>query len=326
MSKYTTEVRFICETNAGLSESVGYNDLDTVLTTAIPKIFNFPFPIFDESYRTVLERKILKHYYTREICEETVGLWKLRLDTRLNEIMPYYNQLYKSELLEFNPLYAVDLTTNRTTDLDSKRTENESISDSGSESNSIENSVGRITDATDSTIATGTDNTSETGSISSTVNSTENVDEDTTTNNTNRDLYSDTPQGSLVNVENETYLTNARKITNAGTGTADRETTVESNNESESTNTIQNTTRNENNNTKHGTMSEVGNVEESKSNTYSRTRGNNDNLLSTEDYLEHVYGFNGKGGSEMLLKYRETFLNIDVMVINELEDLFFGLW
>lgn len=111
MSKYTTEVRFICENSAGLTESVGYNSINEVLDKSRAKVFDFDFPIFDEAYRAVLENKILKHYYTREICCETVGLWKHFLDTRMNEIMPYYNQLYKSALLEFNPLYDVDLTT-----------------------------------------------------------------------------------------------------------------------------------------------------------------------------------------------------------------------
>lgn len=109
MSKYTTEVRFICETYAGLTESVGYDDVDEVIEASRGKIFG-NYPIFDETYRSVLESKILRHYYTREISEETVGLWKLRLNNRMNEIMPYFNKLYKSELIEFNPLYDVDLT------------------------------------------------------------------------------------------------------------------------------------------------------------------------------------------------------------------------
>ena len=128
MSKYTTEVRFICEAAAGLDKSVGFNDIDSVLDAAvekifnfnfptpstelidkaIPNIFNFNFPCFDENYRKILCKKILLHYYTREICEETVGLWKLRLCTRLNEIMPYYNQLYRSAAIEFNPFYDVE--------------------------------------------------------------------------------------------------------------------------------------------------------------------------------------------------------------------------
>ena len=109
MSKYTTEVRFICEQYAGLTESSDYSDVDSIVLKAIPKIFVPPFEIFDESYRVVLCSKILKHFYTREICAESVGLWKLWLNNRMNEIMPYYNRLYKSELLDFNPLYDIDV-------------------------------------------------------------------------------------------------------------------------------------------------------------------------------------------------------------------------
>lgn len=109
MSKYTTEVRFVCETYAGLQESVGYDKVDEVIEASRDKIFG-DYPIFDENYRGVLETKILKHYYTREISEETVGLWKLRVNTKMNEIMPYFNKLYRSELIEFNPLYDIDLT------------------------------------------------------------------------------------------------------------------------------------------------------------------------------------------------------------------------
>ena len=111
MSKFTTEVRFICESESGLVESKGFNSISEILYLSAPKIFNFDFPIFDESYRLPLETKILRHYYTREISEETVGLWKLRLQDRLCMIMPYYNQLYKSELIKFNPLYNYDLTS-----------------------------------------------------------------------------------------------------------------------------------------------------------------------------------------------------------------------
>ena len=97
MSKYTTEVRFICENYAGLDASVGYNDVDKILNKTWDKIFDFDFPIFDNDYRSVLCIKILKHYYTREIGFETVGLWKLKLNMMMNEIMPYYNKLYESE-------------------------------------------------------------------------------------------------------------------------------------------------------------------------------------------------------------------------------------
>lgn len=110
MSKYTTQVRYICEQLSGYVQSVDYSDVDLVLRSAEPKIFDFEYPIFDENYRHVLNTKILKHYYINEIGLETYALWKLRLNTKMNEIMPYYNQLYKSELYTFNPLYDTDIT------------------------------------------------------------------------------------------------------------------------------------------------------------------------------------------------------------------------
>ena len=110
MSKYTTEVRFICEKAAGFDESVGYSDVENVLNDSWAKVFDFDFPIFDENYRPVLCKKILKHYYTREIGFETVALWKLKLNMMMNEIMPYFNKLYDSELLKFNPLHDADYT------------------------------------------------------------------------------------------------------------------------------------------------------------------------------------------------------------------------
>ena len=62
MSKYTTEVRFICENSAGLKESEGANNVDSILDRCWDKVFNFEFPIFDENYRKVLCKNILKHY------------------------------------------------------------------------------------------------------------------------------------------------------------------------------------------------------------------------------------------------------------------------
>lgn len=58
--------------------------------------------------RTELNNKILNHYRFREIGQETVGRWLFELNTALNEIMPYYNQLFYSADQDFNPIYNVD--------------------------------------------------------------------------------------------------------------------------------------------------------------------------------------------------------------------------
>lgn len=302
MSKYTTEVRYICETASGLGESKGYTDIDTIITNAIPKIFTFTFPIFDENYRTVLEKKILKHFYTREIGEETVGLWKLRLDTKLNEIMPYYNKLYRSEMLEFNPLYTANLTRAKKTDYDSNRNENENISDTSSSNRTTKNN------------GTVNNTTSNNGEVDTTNNSKTTGTGSGTSNNTSTDLYSDTPQGALSGVESNTYLTNARKVTDNGSTSSNTSNTNSSTGKVESSENGTNNTITSDN----GTDNSTG--------TYGRIRGNTDALTSTEDYLETVVGYEGASASDLLLKFRETFLNIDVMILNELEDLFFQLW
>lgn len=291
MSKYTTELRFICENAAGLKESEGYSKIGDIIQKAIPNVFNFEFPIFDENYRNVICTKILKHYYTREISEETVGLWKLRLDTRLNEIMPYYNQLYKSELIEFNPLYDTNLTTTHNAQKDETTTRDEKDTENKTGSSEYTKAV-----ADDSTTVNAT--------------KTSNTENGTTTNNdTRKDLYSDTPQGSLQNVENETYLTNARKIADTKTETRANTSGGES-----SANTSYK-----------DSLTDTGDSSFKEDTSVART--GSVQLNTTDEYVNLVSGKSGGASySKMLEEFRKTFLNIDVMVIDELKDLFFGLW
>ena len=253
MSKYTTEVRFICENSAGLSKSEGADNVDSILDKCWNKVFNFDFPIFDENYRQVLCRKILKHYYTREIAHETVGRWKLALNAKLNEIMPYYNQLYKSELLEFNPFYDVDLTRSREGSGTSNRTSNNTETNSGTSKNVSSGS--------------GTSNT----------------------DTLNR--FSDTPQNSMdtQGIADSVPLTTVTKVNEDNTTT------------NESTDTL---TRNDN-----------------------KTGSGAENINNTDKYIETVKGKQGtENYSSLLKKFRETFLNIDMMIIEDCSDCFFTLW
>lgn len=307
MSKYTTEVRFICETAAGLETSQGYTSVNKIIEKALPSVFDFTFPIFDESYRNVLETKILKHYYTREIGLESVGLWKLKLETKLNEIMPFYNQLYKSELLEFNPLYDVDLTR------DHKLNKTENTKQTGTEEvDSTKN--GSVTEETN-TEENGNQNSTSDTNINKTTGSTS---EETAGNTkTYYDKYSDTPQGSLQNVQNDTYLTNARMINDTDSRTG--KTTVTGNDESNGTTTSNTDTNN--------TVDTTRNINTNDRENRNTTQSANRDLTSIDDYLEHVKGKNGGASySALLNEYRQTFLNIDMQVINELDELFMLLW
>ena len=295
MSKYTTELRYICEVEAGLTESAGYNSIHTILDEAAPKIFNFDFPIFDETYRPVLEKAILRHFYTREICEETYGLWKLRLEDKLNLIMPYYNKLYESELLEFNPLYDVDVTTSHEGDF------------SGTRNDSTNNT--RTLNTTTNESGNSTDNNTRT------LNTQDATNESDAPKNVRWDLFSDTPQGGINGITNDndsvannTYLTNARKINDDGTGSL-------------RTSTLNQT----------GTVGDAGTSTMQKSTTEGGTIGDAGTLASSvrnlDEYTERVLGKRGSMTySKMLMEFRESFLRIEEKIMKELEPLFFCLW
>ena len=63
-----------------------------------------PFPIWKEDHRGELEKKIIEHYYFRQIGFETVGRFKFMLNVRLREIMPKMIELYKTTLFKYNPI------------------------------------------------------------------------------------------------------------------------------------------------------------------------------------------------------------------------------
>lgn len=284
MSKYTTQLRFICEELAGLTESS--DDYNTVINTARPLIFNFTYPFFTdapeviqqhpelEGYKQCLETKILKHYYMREIGFETYGLFKLALDSKLNEIMPYYNKLYLSELLSYDPLTNVDgyETNNR-----SKSGENENTSSGTSESHTTGSTHDEGT--TDKTTNTSTTESGETHTT---------------------DKIHDTPQNNVGGTA-DNYLSQVNKSDTEASSTTASETT------------------------EHGTSESDGT---SQSDTTGETTGNsNGNFSETEDATRHIYGKHpGTDYADLVTKYRDTFLNIDMQIIDSLGDLFFYLW
>ena len=311
MSKYTTEVRFICENKSGLNESKGSNDVDTIIANSWDKIFTTKVSFFDEEYRSVLCQKILKHYYLREIGSETVGVWTLWMNTRLEEIMPYYNQLYKSALINFNPMHDVDVTRTHKLNVEGIKEENGTRNDvSKGNATNDENIETNVTN-NDTAETTGNRTTNNTGK--NTTNTTNKSDD------TKKDLYSDTPQGAITGLENENYLTNARKITDTNNSNGS-EITDTSNKIDE--NYTENNTANSTGKTT-TTRKDTGSTNGSLDST-TRNKGTSN---TTEDYIETIIGKqSGTTFSKMLIEFRETFLNIDILVIDEFSDLFFGLW
>lgn len=93
----------------------------TKLTVGLREIIENGIDIWDFEYdgyykdeaKREFERKVIDHYFFRQIGSETVGRFKHEFKTKIREIMPYYKQLYESVDLMANvgdPFEAYNLT------------------------------------------------------------------------------------------------------------------------------------------------------------------------------------------------------------------------
>lgn len=255
MSKYTTLLRWIIEQELDNKKLAHKEDNWKYIWK---KIGLNDYPIFDESHREELNKKIIRRYYFREIGFETSELFAWKLREFLFEIMPYYNQLYESELIEIDPtidyreIYDGEWQSKTKSDRDTEENEN-------------------------ATLHSETENEST---------------DDATTNN--RTTFHDTPM-SMLNEEEPTQIEMMKWATNVSYSD-----TVE-HDESNSSGTADN--------------------------ERNRTRIENQDVLSKSDGTSgHVeYGFR-HAQADLLMKYRETFLNIDEEIVKKCNALFFGLW
>lgn len=299
------------------------------------------YPIFSESHRKELNEKIINHFRYREIGYETITQFIFALNRKMFEIMPFYNQLYESEELEISAL------TNYSYDEISKKTGNDLLEKTGTDTNKQTGDSTRTDTGTQTNEQSGTDKqTFEDVKNKTTYGSSEN--ENTTTTNdvthgqttttqgtdSSKRVHSDTPQGMLsanfpesANYASDADVsknTNSSTVTQGGTdsttGTVKGTKGKSGSDESVQTGDIVTT---------HDTQGKLTNDLTSKNEfnadntiTYgSNAKQNYDNQLST-----NKQGYQGISPSELLQKYRETFLNIDMLVISELEELFISIF
>ena len=246
MAKYTTELRTICQFLTK-EEKVELSEVDRLVNIARPKIFDFEYDFADKSYKEIFEKKFLYHFFTREIGHETYGLWKLKLQTKLQEIIPKYNKMYEAESIKFNPFHDTDLTTM------SKNTDNSQNK-----------------------------GTSKLNSASESTNKGRNED-----NGITKIRTSETPAGIIDQVESDRYMSNYTSNQNDSVVKSEQ----------------------------HGNSKNL-----STGDTYSQ-------MSSTSDYVQKIQGkSSGTSMSRLLVEYRESLINIDLQIFDELEELFMQLW
>ena len=266
MSKYTVELRELLEQGV----DIGLKD----------------YPIWKEDHRQELNQKIINHYKYREIGFETPGRFIDELNIKMNEIMPYYNELYKTTMFEYNPIHNVDYTE-----------EYETKRDTTGSSETTGNATGK-----DTTTSEGSE------SVNGSSQSTTTNDLTTSTNHKNTKVDIDTPQ-SNVDVDNITstypYASNVsqdkndetstknNKDTTSGSGTSKTESSSEVTNDSESSSEV-NTNRTEN-----------------QTETHSKHLVGNYGMTSSQTLIRQE---------------RELIINIDMQIIGQLRGLFMQVW
>ena len=149
MSNYTTELRKIDE-----------KLIDTALSF---------YHIFDESYRGILNTKIKQHFWFNEIAHETIDIFLFQLKVKMNEIMPYYNQMYEAELTKRDPFLTMRLRSTNKTSGSAKSTSSSmehgtSSSSTDAKSRAVQSDTPQVRLSGDGDYATGAaDSTSVTG-------------------------------------------------------------------------------------------------------------------------------------------------------------------
>lgn len=115
MSKYTLELRY-------LYEDEKFN------------LFDFPYNLYDNDLKPWFEEKFFHHFMFYEIGFDSVAMFKQRLMSKLNDIFPYYKQLYETEIRtkgidfmlnkDLKESYTRELTSNTNSNQESNTTSN----------------------------------------------------------------------------------------------------------------------------------------------------------------------------------------------------------
>ena len=255
------------------------------------KLFDFDYEFDDPSFKTELEQAIIAHYFFSEIGQETPDRFKQRFKARWQRIMPYYNKLYNTTLLTYNPLV------------------NYTITEGLKQLSSVTNNQ----DATTKTISTGT-----TGTKTDTTNSSDSEGSTITTNNTQVSTNGSTT--SETNDKDSNYP--QQPIAGGDFRSGEKTGTGTSSNESLSKNT--GTVNNENTNHSDGETSSIGSSTSNDEGTATNeivSRGTNQT-----DYEKTIEGLTGTSYQQLISQERANLLRIIDSIIQEMKPSFFLIY
>lgn len=79
-------------------------ELRNLLRTSNFDLWDFDLGIDDPEFEEKLKETIVSYFYFNEIGSETPDRFKHRFQSKLKLILPYYNNLYNTTLLDYDPL------------------------------------------------------------------------------------------------------------------------------------------------------------------------------------------------------------------------------
>lgn len=246
MSKYTTELRFLLETEA-LGRTAKSSEVDEVIRNSMNWLFDFTLPVnaLTTSELDSLKYHFCLYFYNREIGFETVGLFKNRLMSKMFDILPFYSQIYELEHKDLN----------------------------------LFNDIDKIYESVSNNVSDGS--TKQSGTIT---NST--TDEATNeATSSNLSANSDTPQ-TAVDIESMDYVSSLSK----------------------------------NNGTNNSTVNSTSNSEQRFNDLM--------NVMNNKSKVDTLIKEHGTTSSflDKYLKYRDSIINVEMMIIKDCEDLFMQIW
>lgn len=181
-NQYTISVRWIVESYSQETPDI---TTDQKIAIALPKIFNFDFPIYDESYRSAFEDKLIRHFYFHEINITSIGRWKFMLREKLNLIMPVYNKMYEAVAIKYDPLIDTQMheTYTRNSNLTSDSSTNGNVTQKDTSNNS------QVYSDLPQTTLHGGDYATNSTQNEGTANSTQNASQTANATSNNKETY-----------------------------------------------------------------------------------------------------------------------------------------
>lgn len=290
------------------------------------------YPIWSEQYRQSLNKKILDHYMFREIGFETPQMFNFYINRTLNEIMPYYNQLYETTILDFDPLsnYKIDETINYDeivkliSSIDNE-TQYKDDTDTGFDGKTSRD----ITSITHNDSSGTTDTNTNTDSNS---NQSGNSHSDTSTTDlyVENGRYSDTPQGMLSKgfMSDDTWASAANQKDTSNNGNNNQTTINETDTDSKQTTESNTKTSAVNDINQSDTGDVITNNNTTTSSNGSGTSNTDTKSNTDKDSNRHrvASGYMGITPYEIIKQMRDLIINIDMMIIDDLSELFMGIY